>query len=68
MTSNVVDQYSLAPYMESVDAIRLCPDDGERIENPTFRPTSYPMNGYLRDNEKPLPPGIDPDPDLVPRV
>ena len=50
--------YTLAPYMESVDAIRLCPDDLERIENPAYkdatgalietRPTSYAMNGYLR--------------------
>jgi prepilin-type N-terminal cleavage/methylation domain-containing protein/prepilin-type processing-associated H-X9-DG protein len=48
----------LASYMESVDAIRLCPDDLERIENPAYkdatgalietRPTSYAMNGYLR--------------------
>lgn len=50
--------YALAPYMESVDAIRLCPDDRDRIENPAYtdakgnvvevRPTSYAMNGYLR--------------------
>jgi prepilin-type N-terminal cleavage/methylation domain-containing protein/prepilin-type processing-associated H-X9-DG protein len=59
--------YSLAPYVESVDAIRQCPDDISRLEDPTLGPTSYPMNGYLRDNEKPLPPGIDADPDLVPQ-
>jgi prepilin-type N-terminal cleavage/methylation domain-containing protein/prepilin-type processing-associated H-X9-DG protein len=50
--------YVLAPYMESVDAIRLCPEDLKRIENPAYtdavgnvvevRPTSYAMNGYLR--------------------
>lgn len=50
--------YALAPYMESVDAIRLCPEDLKRIENPPYddadgnrvelRPTSYAMNGYLR--------------------
>jgi prepilin-type processing-associated H-X9-DG protein len=50
--------FSLAPFMESVDAIRLCPEDLKRIENPAFtdasgniveaRPTSYAMNGYLR--------------------
>jgi prepilin-type N-terminal cleavage/methylation domain-containing protein/prepilin-type processing-associated H-X9-DG protein len=42
--------YVLAPYMESVDAIRLCPDDLDRLENPEAdpRPTSYAMNGYLR--------------------
>ena len=51
--------YALAPYMESVDAIRLCPEDHERIETPAYkdeqgnafevRPTSYAMNGYLRE-------------------
>ena len=50
--------YVLAPYMESVDAIRLCPEDRKRIENPAYtnasgvvvevRSTSYAMNGYLR--------------------
>jgi prepilin-type processing-associated H-X9-DG protein/prepilin-type N-terminal cleavage/methylation domain-containing protein len=50
--------YALAPYMESVDAIRLCPEDRKRIENSAYmdadgnvvevRPTSYAMNGYLR--------------------
>jgi prepilin-type processing-associated H-X9-DG protein len=55
--------YVLAPYMESVDAIRLCPDDLERIENPAYtddkgnliepRPTSYAMNGYLRPDDSP---------------
>ena len=47
--------YSLAPYMESVDAIRKCPDDTELIEKPNIRPTSYPMNAYLR-SEGFLPP------------
>src|SRR5437870_2175953 len=28
--------YVLAPYMESVDSIRLCPDDLERIEIPSY--------------------------------
>lgn len=50
--------YALAPYMESVEAIRLCPEDLKRIEYPAYtddngvvhdvRPTSYAMNGYLR--------------------
>jgi prepilin-type N-terminal cleavage/methylation domain-containing protein/prepilin-type processing-associated H-X9-DG protein len=49
---------ALAPYLESVDSVRLCPEDLERIENPPYtdenglvvetRPTSYAMNGYLR--------------------
>jgi prepilin-type processing-associated H-X9-DG protein/prepilin-type N-terminal cleavage/methylation domain-containing protein len=40
--------YVLAPYMESVDAVRLCPEDLKRIELESDRPTSYAMNGYLR--------------------
>lgn len=50
---------TLAPYIESVDAVRLCPEDLKRIENPAYkdaagnvvevRPTSYAMNGYLRE-------------------
>jgi prepilin-type N-terminal cleavage/methylation domain-containing protein/prepilin-type processing-associated H-X9-DG protein len=41
--------YSLAPHMESVDAIRLCPEDTSRLESLTDRITSYAMNGYLRE-------------------
>jgi prepilin-type processing-associated H-X9-DG protein len=51
--------------MESVDAIRLCPEDLKRIENPAYtdakgnivevRPTSYAMNGYLRPADVPIP-------------
>jgi prepilin-type N-terminal cleavage/methylation domain-containing protein/prepilin-type processing-associated H-X9-DG protein len=41
--------YSLAPYMESVDEIRLCPEDISRHERLTDRVTSYAMNGYLRE-------------------
>jgi prepilin-type processing-associated H-X9-DG protein/prepilin-type N-terminal cleavage/methylation domain-containing protein len=41
--------YSLAPYMESVDVIRLCPEDVSRHEKLTDRLTSYAMNGYLRE-------------------
>jgi prepilin-type processing-associated H-X9-DG protein len=41
--------YSLAPHMESVDAIRLCPEDRARIEKESGRVTSYAMNGYLRE-------------------
>jgi prepilin-type processing-associated H-X9-DG protein/prepilin-type N-terminal cleavage/methylation domain-containing protein len=39
--------YALAPFMENVDAIRICPDDliaQERIEN---RRTSYVLNAYI---------------------
>jgi prepilin-type N-terminal cleavage/methylation domain-containing protein/prepilin-type processing-associated H-X9-DG protein len=42
--------YVLAPYAESVDQIRMCPEDLDRLEYPGAdpRPTSYAMNGYLR--------------------
>lgn len=40
--------FTLAPYMEDVDEIRLCPEDLERFEQPDGRRTSYAMNGYLR--------------------
>jgi prepilin-type N-terminal cleavage/methylation domain-containing protein/prepilin-type processing-associated H-X9-DG protein len=57
--------YVLAPYVESVDAIRMCPDDHERIDTPSYvdstgtvvepvRPTSYAMNGYLRPDDNPI--------------
>lgn len=39
---------SLAPYMENVDEVRLCPDDLPRQEAKSSRVTSYAMNGYLR--------------------
>ncbi len=45
--------YSLAPFMEKVDEIRICPDDllaEERYEN---RRTSYVLNSYVaRDDEE----------------
>jgi prepilin-type N-terminal cleavage/methylation domain-containing protein/prepilin-type processing-associated H-X9-DG protein len=41
--------YSLAPYLENVNEIRLCPDDVDRIERRSERLTSYAMNGYLRE-------------------
>jgi len=40
--------YALAPYAESVDAIRLCPDSADRAAGKTGRETSYVFNGYLR--------------------
>jgi prepilin-type N-terminal cleavage/methylation domain-containing protein/prepilin-type processing-associated H-X9-DG protein len=39
---------SLAPFMENVDSVRLCPDDLARYESQSGRVTSYAMNGYLR--------------------
>ncbi len=41
--------YSLAPYLEQVDAIRLCPEDTTRLDLRSNRLTSYAMNGYLRE-------------------
>ncbi len=41
--------YSLAPHTESVDEIRLCPEDHKRIEMESGRLTSYAMSGYLRE-------------------
>jgi prepilin-type N-terminal cleavage/methylation domain-containing protein/prepilin-type processing-associated H-X9-DG protein len=40
--------FTLAPYLESVDAIRLCPEDHARLEATSGRRTSYALNGYLR--------------------
>src|SRR5690606_26834491 len=40
--------FTLAPYVESVEEIRLCPDDLLRIEGNSGRETSYAFNGYLR--------------------
>ncbi|MEM8865191.1 MAG: DUF1559 domain-containing protein [Planctomycetota bacterium] len=41
--------YTLRPFSEDSEAIRLCPDDLFRIENPSDAVlTSYAMNGYLR--------------------
>jgi prepilin-type N-terminal cleavage/methylation domain-containing protein/prepilin-type processing-associated H-X9-DG protein len=50
--------YSLAPFVENVDDIRLCPEDRERIERVYDKVlTSYALNGYLREPE-PVPPGL----------
>ena len=40
--------FTLAPYTEGVDKIRLCPEDLKRIERRSGAVTSYVMNGYLR--------------------
>jgi prepilin-type processing-associated H-X9-DG protein/prepilin-type N-terminal cleavage/methylation domain-containing protein len=44
--------YSLAPYLENVDRIRLCPDDRPRLDRTSDRLTSFAMNGYLREPER----------------
>lgn len=46
---------TLGPFMENVDAIRLCPDDVARLEGEPDAEaalTSYAMNGYLREAEQ----------------
>jgi prepilin-type N-terminal cleavage/methylation domain-containing protein/prepilin-type processing-associated H-X9-DG protein len=44
--------HSLAPFLESVDKIRLCPEDMQRIEQAYDTKTSYALNGYLRAPEE----------------
>jgi len=39
--------YTVAPFMESVDAVRICPDDQKTQERLEARLSSYVMNAYL---------------------
>jgi prepilin-type N-terminal cleavage/methylation domain-containing protein/prepilin-type processing-associated H-X9-DG protein len=39
--------YTIGPYMEDVDAIRICPDDPAGEVRFKFKSTSYTLNGYL---------------------
>jgi len=39
--------YTVAPFMESVDAVRICPDDARAAERLRARMASYVMNAYL---------------------
>ena len=39
--------HSLAPFMEQVDSIRICPDDPRQSHRLVERETSYVLNGYL---------------------
>ncbi len=39
--------FTLSPFMESVDSIRICPDDRLASARITSQGTSYVMNGYL---------------------
>lgn len=41
--------YTIAPFMEDVDEIRMCPDDKKRIERLAMKMTSYVPNAYLTD-------------------
>lgn len=39
--------YTLAPFMENVDVVRICPADPQQEERLREKLTSYAMNGYL---------------------
>jgi prepilin-type N-terminal cleavage/methylation domain-containing protein len=41
--------YTVAPFMESADAIRICPSDQKADERLKAKMTSYVMNSYLTD-------------------
>ena len=45
--------YTLAPYLEDVDAIRICPSDLAGHLRLEGKGTSYTMNGYLSKEAKP---------------
>lgn len=45
--------YSLAPYLEDVDAIRICPSDLAGDLRLRGKGTSYTMNGYLSKEARP---------------
>jgi prepilin-type processing-associated H-X9-DG protein/prepilin-type N-terminal cleavage/methylation domain-containing protein len=47
--------YSVAPYIEDVDAIRICPDDPLHVERFEARQTSYVFNSYLAFESDPDP-------------
>jgi len=45
--------YTVAPYLEDVDAIRICPDDQVGNVRLIGKSTSYTLNGYLSAEAKP---------------
>jgi prepilin-type N-terminal cleavage/methylation domain-containing protein/prepilin-type processing-associated H-X9-DG protein len=45
--------HTLAPYIESVDAIRICPDDPAGPIRTLGKTTSFTMNGYLSKEATP---------------
>lgn len=47
--------YTLAPYLESVDSIRICPDDPLARERTDARESSYVFNSYLAVQTDPDP-------------
>ena len=44
--------YTVAPFMESVDSVRICPDDLKAADRLDQRLTSYVMNAYLTDEPR----------------
>jgi prepilin-type N-terminal cleavage/methylation domain-containing protein/prepilin-type processing-associated H-X9-DG protein len=49
--------YTIAPFMEDVDAIRICPDDPHGDERLAIKMTSYALSGYL--STEGIPPFLD---------
>jgi prepilin-type processing-associated H-X9-DG protein len=45
--------YAIGPYMEDVDAIRICPDDQAGRLRLLGKGTSYTLNGYLSHEARP---------------
>lgn len=45
--------YTLSPYLESVDSIRICPSDQQQIERLDARMSSYAMNSYVTNGSLP---------------
>ena len=45
--------YTVAPFIESVDAIRICPDDLLATKRLQSRLTSYTLNGWLSSEARP---------------
>jgi prepilin-type N-terminal cleavage/methylation domain-containing protein/prepilin-type processing-associated H-X9-DG protein len=43
--------YTVAPFMEDVDAIRICPDDQKGTERLARKMTSYVMNAYIANSD-----------------
>ena len=45
--------FSVGPFIESVDAIRICPDDKLATQRLAARMTSYTLNGWLSTEARP---------------
>jgi prepilin-type N-terminal cleavage/methylation domain-containing protein/prepilin-type processing-associated H-X9-DG protein len=56
---------TLAPYLESVDRIRICPDDDKGRERLAAKMTSYALNSYVTNA---VLPGAIPNRDQLPSI